>query len=305
MSDELVVKLSRALESTGFPLELRAAAVASRLGWAVFHSVQYYDPETRKLRELDLLLYKLIRGRRVEVRISCKSSKNKQFVFFTHDSTPYLYVGQLKITPVADFDLRRKLPEWLQSLPFFSHTREAVNYTVAMGDQVDRDSKVLLREALLSVVNSVHHRILPDALGIDPRGTIYFFVVLLRGRMFEAWHDNASNALALTETDYARWSGRIEIPERYNRIVVQMHDGTRVPFDDALYHFSDRIRVEFINESLLEKYLTELEEAFQHLPKEALAALGAEWTSENFPKHVRPARSLVSTTKSNKNESLD
>lgn len=294
MPDDLLQKVSKAIEATGFPLELETAAIARRHGWHDFHSVQYPDPDTQKIRELDLLMYKIINGRRIELRVSCKSSTNKQFVFFSRQDTYIHNLGDLKITPVCDnIDERRAVPDALKPLRFYAHGRRAVNYTVLAGDKLDRDAKALLRDALLSVTTSIHYRILPTSLMIDPRGTVYLFLVVLRGRMFDARYDEATNKMAVSESNYARWNEAISIPPSYRNMTVTDAEGRKVPFGNALYWFGSDLHVEVIKDDLFGTYLQEVESAFSNLEPDKYVTFGKPWTPENFPKAIGPRPSLA------------
>jgi hypothetical protein len=293
MPDDLIQKVAKAIHFTGIPLELEVAAIARRLGWYEFHSVEYTDPETDKPRELDLMLYKVIRRRRIELRVSCKSSSTKQFVFFTRECRSLRYLTELKITPVCDNrESRHRIPPSLESLRFFSHPRETVNYTVLAGENVDREARALLRDALMSAVTSVHHRILPDHLMYDRRGTVFFFVVVLKGRIFEAKFDETDNQVRVEESQYARWRGRIPVPRSYFTLNISDAHGRPVPFDNAFYWFGQQISVEFIKDTLFESFLRELEAAFEELEPDSNPVFGEPWIPENFPSVVGPAPSL-------------
>src|SRR5450755_125623 len=157
LGEDLPSKVKRAIQTTGYPLELEVAAIARRQKWVAFHSSEYEDPETHKLRELDLLLYKNIHQRRIEVRVSCKSSINKQFVFFTADRRPFTRMGELKCTPlVSKFNRAEQVERALHDLPIFTHPCGVVNYTVLNGSAPDREARSLLRDAIMSCVTSVH-----------------------------------------------------------------------------------------------------------------------------------------------------
>jgi hypothetical protein len=292
-NEELRKKVHRTLQSSGYPLELEIAAVAKKKDWVVFHSCEYEDPETGKYRELDLLLYKLINNRRVEIRISCKSSVNKQFVFFTHDRTGYIPMGELKCTPlVADFEWKRKIRAALKSLPLFSHPRGAINYSVLSGEKADREARALLRDAIMSAVTSTHYRLLPHSLLSDERGMACFFIVVLRGAMFEARYDEQQKEIAVTESDYAVWDGKISIPERYWKLKISDAEGGLVPFGDAYYWFGDSVHVEVLRDNTFASYLDQIESAFSAMSRDQRALFGKGWSKENFPKTVRRAPSL-------------
>jgi hypothetical protein len=296
MNEELLNKVRKTLQGSGYPLELELAAIARKKGWVVFHASEYEDPETGKYRELDLTLYKLIHERRVEIRISCKSSVNKQFVFFTHDRTRYIPMGELKCTPlVADFQWKRKIRAALSGLPLFSHPRGTINYSVLSGDRSDREARALLRDALMSVVTSAHHRLLPNQLLDDERGMACFFTVVLRGAMFEAYYDEEQKEIAVSESDYAVWHGMIPVPEKYWKMKISDASGNAIPFADAFYWFGSSLHVEVVRDTSFVEYLEKIELAFTKLTPLQQTLFGKGWSDENFPKTVRPAPSLSPT----------
>jgi len=287
-SEDLLSKVKKAIAATGYPLELEIAAKARRLGWIPFHSVSYEDPESGKLRELDLLVYKIVRARRIELRISCKSSLDKQFVFFTRPRGHLPGACDLKFTPVVDDHERRsQIRECLASMRFFSEAREAANYTVVSGKDSPREARALLRDALLSSITSIHDRILPRGLLFDPRGTLYFFLVVARARMFESWFEEETAGMETREIDYVQWSGKYDVPTSYYGLTIPDVHGNNVPFGDVMYWFSDWIRVEILRDSYFETYLRELESHFAMLDDDTLVLFGKPWSAENFPRLVK------------------
>jgi hypothetical protein len=293
MNSDLTNKVRQAVAKTGYPLELEIAAVARRNGWAPFHAVEYLDAETRVHRELDLLIYKQINERRIELRISCKSSVNKQFVFFNVDRRVYIPFGDLKCTPVvADPERRDVIRDALKGLPIFNEPMLAVNYTVVAGSNPDRDSRALLHDALMSVVASAHHSPLPRQLLFDERGTVYLFIVVLKAPMFAVSVDDSTGESVVTEVSYALWQGKIPIPEHYWQMRIPNSGGREVPFSDALYWFGDRVHVEVLRDTSFEDYLHTVEAAFVALTPAQLKWFGKPWKSEHFPKIVGRAPTL-------------
>jgi hypothetical protein len=284
MSD-LLNKVRAGIEKTGYPLELRCGAAASALGWTPFHAVEYEDPVSGKLRELDLLIYKLIQERRVELRVSCKGSVNKQFVFFNEEECRYFPTGEIKNTPVRDSrDHMLAVAEALADLPVRSPRRRTVNFTVTAGPNADRDARALLVEATMSVVTSAHYRLLPRELLMDERGTVYFFVVVLGAPMYGV--HLAGDETVVEETDYAVKRTKIPIPEEYWPQQVTSATGGKVPFRDVMYWFGDTISVEFVHIATFRRYLQKIEQVFASLSPDQLALFGKPWRPEHFPKIV-------------------
>jgi hypothetical protein len=283
MSDDLLQKIKKTIEQSGYPLELQTGTVLERNGWVPFHSVEYFEPDAKILRELDILAYKIINGRRVELRISCKSSVNKQWVFFTTEKgliTP----SDFKFTPVLpDHKRRWEIPSALKGLRFFSEQKEAINYTVLTGTNVDREGRSLLRDAILSSVSSIYHGPIPGGLLFDQRGTIYLFLVVFRGKLYEATLDKITNNLVIQESEYAQWRGSFRITDKYRTIKIKNSEGGLVPFVDALVWFGSKFRVEIISDSYLETYLKDVERVFSNLGKHKIEIFGKDWSEKNFP----------------------
>lgn len=141
----------------------------------------------------------------------------------------------------------------------------------------------------MSVITSVYHHILPNGLLFDERGTVYLFVVVLRGKMFDARFDEQTNSMIVEECEYACWWGKIPVPLGYYRLQIDDAVGNKVPFSDAMYWFGDQIWVEFVADSALAGYLKRVELAFQNLDMDSLSIMGKPWKDENFPKLVGKA----------------
>jgi hypothetical protein len=177
----------------------------------------------------------------------------------------------------------------------FSHPWGAVNYTVLTGSSPDREARSLLRDAIMSCVNSTHYRLLPSNLLFDARGTVYCFVVVLRGEMYSAHYSEAMQDMVVDGCDYAVWRGRIPIPNHYLSLNIPDVDGKPVPFGDALYWFGDHVQIEIVRDTAFGSHLEGIERAFQRLTPQEAELFGKPWTRENFPKAVGPAPTLVSS----------
>jgi hypothetical protein len=284
--EELKKKISEAIQKTGYPLEQRVGHALEQMGWSAFHSVEYRDPVEGKQRELDLLAYKLVRDRRIELRISCKRSKSKQWVFFTEDSSRYIQHGSdLKLTPVeADNTKYRKIPKILRDLPFFSSDRTAINFMSVSGKDSDAESRAVIRDANFSVLNSIYRGPFPHALLFDQRGTIVFFIVIFDGLMFESYFCPEDNNDVLNQINYCQFEQRFPLETKVSKIIN--HDGQKVLVGDAAYWFGDRFRTEFVTFGHFEEHLKKIESAFNSLSDEDVGLFGKPWTPENFPSVV-------------------
>lgn len=292
MNNELLKKIEKALEHTGYPLELETGAKLMQLGWNIFHSVEYEDPITETIRELDILCYKLINNRRVELRIACKSSTNKQFVFFTEPHHYIRFGTDIKFTPITDdLEKRHQITEILKDLPLYSTKKSIVNYTVLTGDKVDKEGRSILRTAHTELMNSIYHRLFPYELFIDKRGTIYFFIVLIRGNMFNASFNSSIKIIEVTNSEYEYWHGKFPfVKDKFINQTFEINK-QKLSIFDLLYWFDQHMSVEFINENYFEKYISLIENCISNLNSEEIECFGKSWNEANFPKNLlKPKR---------------
>jgi hypothetical protein len=287
-SEDLTTRIKHAVKNSGYPLEQRVGYLLEQKGWHPFHSVCYQDPVMCKDRELDVLAYKLIRERRIELRISCKRSIAKPWVLFTEDATRYYIHGNtLKVTPVSSkLGRYRRICEVLSDLPFFSHSRRAINFTTFSGKDFSNDARSLVKDGLYSALNSVYHNLFPHALMIDPRGSVTLFLVILDGRLFESFYNVEGDDDEVREIEYGQWDTKLAL----NSTVESIKDaqGRKVAVADARYWFSDWFRVEIVTWPFFPRYLDLVEESFEKLKEEDLSLFGLPYRPENFPKAIGP-----------------
>lgn len=236
--EDLTTRIKRAVRNSGYPLEQRVGYLLEQKGWHAFHSVGYHDPVMSKERELDVLAYKQIRERRIELRISCKRSTAKPWVLFTEDATRYYEHGNtLKVTPVSsELGRYQRICKVLSDLPFFSQQRRAINFTAFSGKDFSNDARSLVRDGLFSSLNSVYHSLFPHALMLDPRGKVTFFLAIFDGRMFESFYDVEANDDEVREIEYGQWDTRLTLTSNVES--VKDAQGRKVAVEDALYWFS-------------------------------------------------------------------
>jgi hypothetical protein len=95
--DDLKQKVLKAVEETGFPLELRVSRLLQQHDCLVANNVYYLDPDEGKGREVDIRALKNVEfshsNRTFYVRncyfIECKRSRKRPWVVFTSESTGY------------------------------------------------------------------------------------------------------------------------------------------------------------------------------------------------------------------------
>jgi hypothetical protein len=286
--DELIKRIKGAVRNSGYPLEQRVGCTLERKGWHSFYSIGYPDPITGKERELDILAYKEVRKRRLELRISCKRSTAKPWVLFTEDSTRYYKHGSiLKVTPVSsELSRYKRITRVLSDLPFFSHQRRAINFTAFSGKEFSNDARSLVKDGLYSTLNSVYHRLFPHALMFDPRGTVYLFLVILDGRMFESFYNIKTKDDEVVEIEYGQWDSKLTLNSDIK--FIKDAQGKEVALGNVIYWFSDWFRLEIVTWLFFERYLDLMEEVFEKVSEKDLSLFGQPWLPENFPSTVGP-----------------
>jgi hypothetical protein len=256
MSD-IIPNIKKSIQLSGYPLEQRVGNLLLKEGWHSFHSNNYTDLSTGVERELDILAYKIINERRIELRISCKRSI-KPWIFFTEDSSRYLtMVETLKRTPVRETN-NRDILSIMRDLRFFSHKRRAINFTAFSGKNLENEARALIKDGIYSTINSIYHRIFPDALMFDERGTIYFFITIFDGEMFESYYDPEKDDDIVSDIDYTQY--QIKFPLAYNANArICGSDGSPVLLRDVVYWFSEWFNVEIVKWSFFQTYIKEIE----------------------------------------------
>jgi len=285
---DLKSNIKKAIQNSGYPLEQRVGRFLTKQGWHPFHSVNYTDPISGKERELDILAYKLINERRIELRISCKRSASKPWIFFTEDSSRYrIMTDTLKRTPVRE-SKDKEILELLGDLRFFKHERRAMNFTTLSEKDFNNEARALVKDGIYSSINSVHHRIFPRELLFDERGTIYFFITLFDGNMFESYYDEKDDDDIVNEIEYTQY--QVKYPLVYDRNqTIPDESGRLVPLGNVMYWFSEWFNVEIVKWSIFGNYLKEIENAFGKLNEDQIQTFGKSWKQENFPKLVGKA----------------
>lgn len=302
--EELIQKIEKAVQFSGYPLEQRVGNLLTQRGWHTFHSVVYSVPGSEKQRELDLMAYKIIQERRIELRIACKRSVAKPWVMFTEDDTRYLNIpNTLKVTPVVD-DSRRlfAIMNLLYNLPLFSHDRRVINFTAFSGKEFNNEARSLIRDGLYSVLTSVYYHLYPNRLLFDRRGQVTLFLTIFDGLLFDSFYDHSAEKDVVREIDYAKWQTPFSF--EYPTKTIPDADGNMIPLSVVLYYFGNWFQVEILRWTYVPKYLDILEATFENIPSKEMDLFGAPWLEENFPTSVsRPPkfeRSVSQKKKSSK-----
>lgn len=91
MTEDLINKVRKWLDTQGYPLEMKVARSFQNAGFRVASSEYYLDPDEKKPREIDLIasMDTMIAGKTFQLAfaVECKSSKGSPWVCFQGDSS--------------------------------------------------------------------------------------------------------------------------------------------------------------------------------------------------------------------------
>lgn len=209
MTDDLVGRVRTWLESEGYPFELRVGRVLREAQWDVFHGRHYTDPETGKLREIDIhAAFGPYVGNShgvgmvsVHLVCECKVSVSKPWVVFTTsigDDSERL-VGRLAPGEVASRVLAdatatgRRLFRTLCVGPRVGHALTRAFSDSKAGDPSGPYSAVLGALSAASVLSAKHESAGPRGESLAQWTSIYLPIVILNGPLFEFYLDDEGN----------------------------------------------------------------------------------------------------------------
>jgi len=270
-----------AIIGSGFPIAYEIAELARASGWTVLQNVRYSVPLVSDRQQVDLLLYKLVRGRRVELRAAVLDTPHAH-AFYMEGRHTVPIAWDLKFAPVsADIPTRDSLASAFQNLPCYSATREAFTYR-KVGQSGSEPATELLG-AQDSVVGSLHHQIYPGLL-YDRRGRLYMFGIFVRGKMFEVTYKSRPGVPEIEETNYVNLLAEHDPPADYANRAITNADGKPVLLSEALYWFGNRLRIDIVRGTNVDHYLGQLEQAVTNMSEDQIALLGSPWIGETAPK---------------------
>jgi hypothetical protein len=235
--DDLPTKLRAWLQKEGYPFELRAGREFQQSGWQVFHGTYYTDPETGKLREIDLDVswgpYGGLDEKRGLVSFhlvcECKQSEKPWVVFTSRDAddSKHRLSGHLAPGPFGSRALDHGVTIMRDSLrALLPNTRIGHGVTKAFADSRTGDPTGPFA-ALAGVVTAAkafsrehYATVFRDSTRGQINPLIWFGIhvpiVIFSGRLFEFYLDSAGN----------------EIIEERERIHVLVRGGD--PNDDSV-----------------------------------------------------------------------
>ncbi len=276
--DDLEKKLRHAVSKSGFPLEQKVGHLFRSEGWIPFHSVHYQHIPSNQRLELDLLTYKIVKGVRVEYRVSCRRSESKPWVFFTEASSNYTFpIIPLLVLPLpstyseASFRRGDLLSSSLSKLRGVAHPRRAFNYTTFSGSNFDADARTLMSGAIESAASS-HFHYYPPAFA-NGRATLVCFLTIFEGRAFECSYDHEADSPNISEIDYCY----VDVPVDRPSFPFVDVDGKDYDWNMVFRWYPNRVRVEVVTVKSLVGLLRHTEQVIGGLSSKALKAWGRPW----------------------------
>jgi hypothetical protein len=192
--NDLVIKVRKWLDETGFPLEMTTAAALASAGFDVVQGDYFPDDKTDKPRELDVIAYLRSgeRGRYAKISVAlcieCKSSIEKPWLLFTH-AQPYPAIAAVMWRSANEKGRkvlgRLGFEEELYQSPLFSlPSRYGYALSVAMRKSGDKDAAY---DALMGVCTATlgHIKRLSQD---DPRIAAFDWpVIVIRAPLLECY----------------------------------------------------------------------------------------------------------------------
>jgi len=217
---DLRQKVRKWLDHTGHPLEFRAAHALHAAGFCVTQGLYVPGEDPDRPREIDVVASVRPKSDLISLSchlvVECKSSRDKPWVVFTRRSL--VEVGQRAILAFSSGPIQAKLfglarTGKLSGLTTFSRPHR-IGFA---GRQVfsKSDDKDIFYGAVQSVVaktRSLYVEWCQRNGGIDePTGAFFLPVVVVDGRVFEAYFDDAACDLVVEEVKRVRlhWAGAI------------------------------------------------------------------------------------------------
>ncbi len=281
VNDRLPI-LRAAIAGSGLPLGYEVASLARHRGWDVLQEKR--PPEDNiTSSQIDLLAYKTISGRRVELRIACVSQPGLSHAFYMQERSFVPAAWDVKFAPViSDLELRNRLPSQLQGMRLFSCPKEA--FTYASFDEAGVQSSTgRLHSAHENVVLSLEDGIFPGLLH-DQRCRLFLFLVVIRGELYEVSYTSPSAPPEVVETHYVQvLSERRPRTDDAQRAISNPNNHP-VLLSNALHWFGPFVRVEFVASHALEGLLVEIETTLASVSEDDLAPFGRPWRSSSAPK---------------------
>ena len=206
MTDELLRKVRTWLDSEGYPFELRVGRTLRDAHWDVFHGRHFRDPETGKLREIDVhAAFGPYLGNThgcgmvsVHLVCECKVSQSKPWVVFTSSVGDDGVRLAGRMAPGAEAS--RALDHTLATRRRFFHTLcvgQRVGHALTRafsgskpGDPAGPYSAVLGALTAACALSAEHEAVASPDSALSDWTSIYLPTVIVDGPLFEFYLDD-------------------------------------------------------------------------------------------------------------------
>lgn len=198
--DDLRDNITREIESSGFPLEIKVSKQLNSLGWFVISNASYANEGEELRREIDVV------ARRKDAKlnplvnvllIECKKSSKKPWVFFKQNKIS---------TDVFNFNIAAKAQgpvyrvfEKIAPKHFYSTTPICTYHFVASAKKDSKESKAI-HHAVAQVMNALNFYLNRENEYIETynRGEVVLFypIIVFDGELFSAIVEEESIQLA-------------------------------------------------------------------------------------------------------------
>lgn len=216
-TDDLIQKVEGWLQREGYPLEFATAAAFERHGFWVWSGEFVEDPQTAKLREVDVSASSTIRTDvnngflRLTYVAECKWTADKPWVIFHHEM-PYApsariaqtisdHLGHTSLWMVAGDERLHGLDTFATPLMVGTGGRRAFT-SGDSGDQVYSALRSVI-SASVGMVESGNKRTRPPS-ALPDAANLFLPLIVIDGPLMTASYDTDGNRVSVTEVDHTR-----------------------------------------------------------------------------------------------------
>lgn len=259
VNQQLITKIKKALEQSGFPLELKISKWLDNNGWISALSSYYEDFETEKMREIDILAYKRINGISINLNIECKKSVNKQLILYAQNNKASIFdLGNIfRCFPYFDSkrsynDAKGRVLDAFKDLPVLNKDELFSNSIIfTKGDKVEQNNDLFFK-SLNGIIKKSIVDVSQDNSELGPR-TIYLHIVVYDGFIFFLQH-NETEDFSLEKTDYGQYAFEYKFNMNTNNLAIDEQ------IKEGIKHFTGTNIIEIMTPDYFNRYIKRLEE---------------------------------------------
>lgn len=273
---ELKIKIKKALEDSGFPLELRMSKILKKRNWNHTLCSRYEDFETGVLRELDISAEKIINGISIHLYIECKKSSNKQLILYAQEKSklPLGMINYVKYFPRIEnsedsFELEKCVINELKNLPILKQ-RDLMSKSIIFtkGDKIEQNN-----DSFFTSLNGIIKKSIIGASDgyVETNFRIIFFHILIYDGLIFLLNSSDDEDFELTETDYGQY--KFDYRFRINKAITE----TRPDILETIRFFDYANVIEIMTPKYFERYLDDVEDAITKVKTKNIKRWGEDW----------------------------